>query len=183
MKTALPFVQLMPALLLILLLSGCVGVMPVPKSSRETATGRIISPQEVSFIVAGQTTRTELTNHLGCEFRDAPCAPALAYSWERPATRWVWWIFFLSAGGGGCYENSWHAFFVKFDAEGRVTKTTLASLSENQSLDEQLEAWAAPEQCGRPAGGAHVLDPDTGVPRVFEWMQQNGQFNAAPIGL
>jgi hypothetical protein len=168
--------------LLVVFLTGCAGVIPLPPPRHQPVYGKVISPAEVKFIVPGQTTRTEVIAGLGDQFRDLPRQPVLAYSWEKPAIRWVWWIFIVgndaAGGGGGCYENSWHAFFVRFDAHDQVAAAQFVSLSQNRTLDEQLEDWAAPKRHGILSGGALVFDPDTGVPRVFEWMRENGQFRA-----
>ncbi len=146
MKTA--FVIML--LLLPVLLTGCVGVMPAP--SNEQAYGKVITRNEVRFIVPGQTTRAEVIARLGGQFRDSPRLPVLAYSWEKPAAGLVWWIVTKDSGGGGDIERShWRAFFVKFDTDGRVVATHFVSLSGGKSLDEQLENWAA-----RDAASIHV---------------------------
>jgi|GEM_PF-1039548 len=123
------------------LLTGCAGIMPAP--SHEQTYGKVITRNEVRFIVRGQTTRAEVVARLGGQFRDSPRLPVLAYSWEKPAADLVWWIVTKDSGGVGYIERShWRAFFVKFDANGRVTATRFASLSGGKSLDEQLENWA-----------------------------------------
>lgn len=169
-------------LLLGALLAGCVGVVPVPPPRNQPVYGKVIKPEEVKFIIPGQTTRTEVIAGLGDQFRDLPRLPVVAYSWDKPAVRWVWWIFIVgndtAGGGGGCYENSWHAFFIKFDANDRVAAVRFVSLSQSRSLDEQLEDWATPKRHGFLSGGAHVFNPDTGVPWIFEWMRDNGELSA-----
>jgi len=179
MKTA--FTIILP--LLTVLLTGCVGVMPVPPSRNQPACGKVITPEQVKFIVPGQTTRVEVMARLGDHFRDSPRLPVLAYSWEKPAVGWTWWILLAgpggAAGGGGHTEgNHWRAFFVKFDAGGRVAATRFVSLDNGKSLDEQLENWAVPKRFGFAKIGAHIFNPDNGVPWFIEDMKQNGQFSA-----
>ena len=129
------------AALLLLLLTGCVAVFPVPSS--EKTYGKIITPQAVKFIVPGQTTRDEVVARLGDQFRDSLRQPVLAYSWEKPAADLVWFAVSTENGGGGHLERSyWRAFFVAFDSGGRVRRTEFVRLSGKKSLDEQLEDWA-----------------------------------------
>ena len=167
------------------LLTGCVGVMPVPPSPRnQPACGKVITPEQVKFIVPGQTTRAEVMARLGDHFRDSPRLPVLAYSWEKPAVGWTWWIVVAGPGGAGAAGghaegNHWQAFFVKFDASGRVAATKFVSLSNHRSLDEQLEDWAVPKKFGFAKIGAHIFNPDNGVPWFIEDMKQNGQFCGA----
>ena len=126
---------------LLWLLTGCVAVFPVPSS--EKTYGKIITPQEVKFIVPGQTTRAEVMARLGDQFRDSPRLPVLAYAWEKPAADLVWVIVSTESGGGGHIERShWRAFFVEFDSAGRVRRTEFMHLSGKKSLDEQLEDWS-----------------------------------------
>jgi hypothetical protein len=170
MKTTLTILCMLSAALL----TGCVGVVPVP-SNRQTY-GKVITREQVRFIVLGQTTRAEVKKKLGDQFRESPRLPALAYSWEKPAATLAWWIVSTESGGGGHVERShWRAFFVKFDADGRAANTTFVSLSQHRSLDEQLEDWATPKKHGFISSGAHVFNPDTGVLWVFESMQESAQ--------
>jgi hypothetical protein len=169
--------------MLAVLLTGCVGVMPVPPSRNQPACGKVITPEQVKFIVPGQTTRAEVMARLGDHFRDSPRLPVLAYSWEKPAVGWTWWILLAgpggAAGGGGYTEGShWQAFFVKFDANDRVKATRFVSLSNHRSLDEQLEDWAVPKRRGFFSSGGGIFNPDNGVPWILESMKQNGQFSA-----
>jgi hypothetical protein len=174
MKIAVTLVGLFP----VLLLTGCVCLVPLPPTNNQVY-GRVIESSQTRFIVAGQTTRDEVVARLGGEFRDSPRMAALAYSWETPAADIAWWIAAVETGGGGHFERShWRAFFVKFDAEGWVANTKFVSLSQHRSLDEQLEDWATPKKHGFISSGAHVFNPDTGVPWVFESMQESGQFSA-----
>jgi hypothetical protein len=170
--------------LLAVLLAGCVGVMPVPQSRNQPACGKVITPELVKFVVPGQTTRGEVIARLGDHFRDSPGLPVLAYSWEKPAVGWTWWIFLVGpgavvAGGGHTEGNHWRAFFVKFDANGRVAATRFVSLYQRKSLDEQLENWAVPKKSGFAKIGARIFNPDNGVPWFIEDMKQNSQYYTA----
>ena len=126
-------------------LTGCIAVFPVPSS--EKTYGKIITPQEVKFIVPGQTTRAEVMARLGDQFRDSPRLSVLAYAWEKPAVG-VMWGYFLAGpdfevhDGGYSERSHWRAFFVEFDSGGQVRRTKFMHLSGKKSLDEQLEDWA-----------------------------------------
>jgi hypothetical protein len=120
---------------------GCVGVLPLPSFSRKLEAGRIIRCEQVAFIVPAQTMFGEVTNHLGCEFRDSPRVPALAYSWELAGGRGVWWAAWEGSVAGEFEWSHWRAFFVLLDERGVVIKTKFARLSGRRSLDEQLEKW------------------------------------------
>ncbi len=138
MKTTITFISLLP----VLLLTGCVGLVPLPPTYNQTY-GRVIGKSQTRFIVAGQTTRNEVIVKLGGEFRDSPRVEALAYSWEKPAADMAWWICSTDAGAGGHFERShWRAFFVSFGAGGKVCRAEFVSLSQRKSLDEHLEDWA-----------------------------------------
>ncbi len=138
MKATITFASLLPALLL----TGCVAMVPLPPTCKQTY-GRVIEKSQTRFIVAGQTTRDEVIAGLGGEFRDSPRVAALAYSWEKPAADMAWCVCSMEAGTGGHFERShWRAFFVTFDSGGKVCRTEFVSLSQRKSLDEQLEDWA-----------------------------------------
>lgn len=119
-----------------LLFTGC-AIVPIPLPSKDSAHGKAISANDVRFIVPGQTTRAEVVARLGDQFRDSPRLPVLAYSWEKPAIGigWVWIVMTPGVVGSGFVERShWRAFFVKFDAIGRVGTTKFVSLSSHRSL-------------------------------------------------
>jgi hypothetical protein len=130
------------------LVTGCVGLIPVPAGSSHVEIGRVIQAREVAFIVPGQTTRAHVVERLGADFRASPRMPVMAYSWELPGGTALWWWFVFCTEGGagdaGEFEWSrWRAFFVAFDQNGYVTKAMFIRLSSRKSLDEQLEAWGA----------------------------------------
>ena len=156
MKTTIIFVSLLP----VLLLTGCIGMIPLPPTDKQVH-GQVIEGSQTQFIVAGQTTRDEVVARMGGQFRDSPRMAAMAYSWEKPAAD-VGWIFILPAGeaavgGGGHFERShWRAFFVAFDAGGKVCRTEYVSLSQRKSLDEQLEDWAQRHGAASTIGQPHL---------------------------
>jgi hypothetical protein len=169
MKTLNTVANLAP----ILLLTGCIGVIPLPASDHQVH-GQVIEGSQTQFIIAGQTTRKEVIAHLGGQFRDSPRVPALAYSWEKPAADIAWWFFTLENGAGGHYERShWRAFFIDFDADGKVRRTKFVGLSQNRSLDEQLEDWVLRNHKSFKETGGGIFDPDTGRPRFTEKMEES----------
>ena len=170
----------MNGLLLAVLLTGCVGVMPIPPARNEPTYGRVITKEAVRFIVPGQTTRAEVIAQLGDRFRASPRMPVIAYAWEKPACGWAWWLLVVSDNGAaaavGRYDGDyWHAYFIKFDEGNRVTESKFVSLQHHQSVDQQLEDWATTRPKNFFASGAHVFNPETGVPWVFQWMQENSK--------
>ena len=131
-------------------LAGC-AVVPIPSDGK--TYGKVITREQVKFIIPGQTLRTEVTEKLGRQFRDSPRLPVLAYAWEKSTLGWGWavanpppqWTNFY--GKHECNEGSdWRAFFVAFDAAGQVSRTKFVRLSGDKSLDEQLENWAQPAE-------------------------------------
>jgi hypothetical protein len=129
------------------LVTGCVGLIPVPSLSSQPADGRVIKAREAAFIVPGQTTRAQVVEQLGADFRRSPRLPVIAYSWDLPGGTALWWWAVICEYGpsdAGEFEwGRWRAFFVAFDQDGYVTKTKFIRLSGRKSLDEQLEAWGA----------------------------------------
>jgi hypothetical protein len=169
MKTTYTVAGLVP----ILLLTGCIGVIPLPASDPRVH-GRVIEKSQTQFIIAGRTTRMAVITHLGGEFRASPRVPALAYSWEKPAADIAWWFIAGEFGAGGHYERShWRAFFIEFDAGGKVCRTKFARLSEDSSLDEQLEDWVLRKHKSFKETGGGIFDPDTGRPRFIETMEES----------
>jgi len=111
--------------------------------------GKVITREQVKFIVPGQTTRTEVTEQLGDQYRDSPRMPVFAYAWEKSTLGWGWpaanppppsKVFFSQHERNE--GSDWQAFFVAFDDSGKVSRTKFMRLSDRKSLDEQLEAWA-----------------------------------------
>ena len=177
--------SLLMAWLIAGLLTGCVAVVPVPPSHHQPTYGKVITREMVCFIVPGRTTRGEVVAHLGDHYRDSPRLPVLAYAWEKPACGLMWWIVLAGpggagAGGGHSEASDWRAFFVKFDAQGRVADTKFASLSGRRSLDEQMEDWAVGKTQHFADFGSHLFNPDSGVPQFLEYMKKTGHFEAGP---
>ena len=167
MKTALVFLPL-----LAVWLTGCVGVV-VPVPSHDKTYGKVITREQVRFIIPGQTARADVVEKLGAQFCDSPRLPALAYSWEQPAAGLLWfWVMVIppSGLGDGDYNerSHWRAFFVAFDGSGKVSRTKFVSLTGRKSLDEQLEQWAACKDESCLKNGAHIFNPDTGAPLILE---------------
>lgn len=142
-----------PVLLSSLFLTGCVGVVPIPRFSNKPVAGIPIKPQQTEFIVAGETTRAEVVDRLGAHFRESPRVPALAYSWEMPGGEVYWWVMVPEGGDIDEFEwTRWRAFFVMFDDSGHVARSKFKRLSSRKSLDEQLEHWFASESRRSPEG-------------------------------
>ncbi len=131
------------AVALAVLLSGCVGIIPVPPLSDKLVAGRVIKKSEARFIVPSCTTRLEVEKQLGPCTRDCPRAPSIAYSWETPGWTMFWWVASTHSAMGDDFEvGGWHALSVAFDDTGVVLRKDFVSLSNGSSLDEQLERWA-----------------------------------------
>ena len=132
------------ALLLATLLTGCVGVLPVPPLSTEVLAGRKIERRDAKFIMPGTTTRREVEQRLGACTRRCSRPPAAAYSWETPCWMMHWWVAVPDAAFAENFPvGGWHALFVAFDDKGTVLQKEFVSLSHSASLDEHLERWAA----------------------------------------
>ena len=52
------------------LVTGCVGLIPVPSLSSQPADGRVIQAQEAAFIVPGLTTRAKVVEQVGDRVTD-----------------------------------------------------------------------------------------------------------------
>ena len=142
MKTAFTILCLLPAALLM----GCV-VVPLPSDGK--TYGKVITREQVRFIVPGLTTRAEVTEQLGDQSRDSPQMPVLAYAWEKSTLGWGWAVANPPPKWENFYRlherndgSDWQAFFVAFDDAGKVSRTKFVRLSGGNSLDEQLENWA-----------------------------------------
>ncbi len=139
------------ALLAILpLLTGCIGVMPVPVVSTKPVYGIRLTHSEVAFIKPGQTSRDEVTAKLGTKFTSLPMNRAIAYSWEMKGGGHLWWAGYvlvpfpeLSDLRTGYEPGGWRAFFVAFDERGVVTATAFKSPSTGRSLHEHMDRWLA----------------------------------------
>src|ERR1039458_1555783 len=126
MKTALVFLPL-----LAVWLTGCVGVV-VPVPSHDKTYGKVITREQVRFIIPGQTARADVVEKLGSQFRDSPRLPALAYSWEQPAAGLLWfWVMVIppSGLGDGDYNerSHWRAVFLAFDGSRKIRRAKIVS--------------------------------------------------------
>jgi hypothetical protein len=133
-------------LLSAVLQTGCV-IVPVPSDGK--TYGKVITREQVRFIVPGQTTQAEVTEKLGGQFRDSPRMPVLAYAWEKSTIGWGWPAGNPPPPSENFFKqhernegSNWRAFFVAFDDDGKVSRTKFVHLSSGKSLDEQLEDWA-----------------------------------------
>jgi hypothetical protein len=128
---------------LVFALTGCMAVVvPVPTSNRQPV-GQPIGKAETAFIVPDQTTREQVVQRFGSDFRQTPRHSALAYSWELPGGNTFW--MFASTGGGAAGEaewTHWRALFLQFDERGVVTRKKFVHLSTSSSLDDQIDCWA-----------------------------------------
>jgi hypothetical protein len=160
-----------------LLMTGCIGVIPLPATDHQVH-GRVIEKSQTQFITLGRTTRAEVIARLGDKFRNSPRMPVLAYSWEKPAAGVGWWLVVPAGAATGSFERChWRAFFVAFDPGGKVCRAEFVKLSDQKSLDEQLEDWALRNDGGFAAMVDCVFNPATGRPIFLEKMQES----ATPI--
>ena len=131
----------------LVLLSGCIGIAPIPTSS--DAYGRRLQDADVEFIHSGQTTRSEVKSRLGTKYASLPSEHAIAYPWETKGLIFDYYFFAYGPYGGGSEKldyhgsptgNGWHAFFVAFDANAVVRASGFKHLSR-LPLQEQLQQW------------------------------------------
>ncbi len=123
--------------------TGCVGVLPIPQFSNQPMRGTRLRAQDTAFIRAGATSAAELFGTLGTGCVCDPRHRAVAFTWELPGGRGVWWVASIDAAEGGEFEwTRWRAFFVAFNTNNVVITAQTRHLSSKKSLHEQLEAWA-----------------------------------------
>ena len=138
------------------LITGCVGVMPLPVVSTKPAYGIRLTDSQVAFIKPGQTTRDDVTTKLGTKFTSLPMNRAIAYSWEMKGGGAVWWVSLVSPYGGyfngGALPGGWRAYFVAFDESGVVQATAFKSPSTGRSLHEHMDRWLAQPSDSRKIG-------------------------------
>jgi len=140
------------------LMSGCVGVLPLPITSGEPEHGCKLDRAQVAFIHPGRTTRAQVIERLGPDYTALPRNRALAYTWELPGGGGVWWYFIplgeVAASGGGSWEAGWRGFFVAFDNQDVVTSAVFKKLSCRRPLHEQMDRWVAKLPPTTPPGMA-----------------------------
>jgi len=135
------FQVMLPALAF--LLTGCIGVLPLPQLSNQPTHGTKLRAKDTAFIRVGTTSASELFGTLGTDCLCDPRQRAVAFSWELPGGRGVWWGCSTVGGGAAEFEWSrWRGLFVAFDDNNVVTAANSKHLSSSKSLHEQLEAWA-----------------------------------------
>jgi len=125
------------------LLTGCVGVVPVPVYSSTPENGRKLVHGDVAFIHPGLTTRAEVIARIGPDFYWNQRSRSLAYTWEVPGGGGFWWAASMYGGGGDYWVGGWRGFFVSFDNRDLATAVAFKRLSTRRSLDENMERWAA----------------------------------------
>jgi hypothetical protein len=147
---------MLPAL--IFLVTGCVGVLPFPQFSNQPTHGTRLRARDTTFIRVGTTSASEVFGTLGTNCVCDPRHRTVAFTWELPGGRGIWWVVSTENGAGGDFEwTRWRAFFVAFDANNVVTAASTKHLSSRKTLHEQLEAWAE----------KHHAPPDHIHPEVF----------------
>lgn len=130
-------------LVALLLLNGCVGVLPFPEFSNQPTKGTKLGTPDTAFIQVGSTPAAEVFAKLGTNCLCTPRWRAVAFSWELPGGRGVWWAASMEAGASGEFEWSrWRAFFLAFDTNDVVIAAGTKHLSAGKSLHEHLEVWA-----------------------------------------
>ena len=85
-------------LALAFLLTGCIGVMPFPQLSNQPTHGTKLGARDTAFIRVGTTSASELFGALGTNCVCDPRQRAVAFSWELPGGRGVWWTLFHGRG-------------------------------------------------------------------------------------
>ena len=138
------FLCLLAAALTTLILTGCVGAVPIPVTSHVDYGHRLKSAQ-TGFIQPGRTTRDEVIAELGTNFATFPRTSSIAYTWEMRGGGGLWgWAVACpqgGAGGGGSWAGGWRGFLVAFDERGLVRSAQYRRLSCRRSLDANAERW------------------------------------------
>ncbi len=137
------------------LLTGCVGVVPLPhKTNARLEAGHEFTRSDTSFIVRQQTTQADVISQMGKQYYELGRYSAIAYTWQYQARQYLWWWTDLwwwtfdpatqrHNGDAGLIESgNWHGVFIAFAADGSVIDFEFRHLSCRKSLDTQLEKWA-----------------------------------------
>jgi hypothetical protein len=123
-------------------LTGCVGVLPIPDFSNRPINGTRLRGRDAAFIRPGTTSASEVFAALGTDCLWDPRQRAVAFSWELPGGQGIWWVVTTEAGAGGDFEwTRWRALFVAFDTNNVVVAAKTKHLSSRKTLDEHLNAW------------------------------------------
>jgi hypothetical protein len=141
-------------LVLAIFLTGCIGVLPFPELSNKPINGTKLGGRDTDFIRPGTTSASEVFSRLGTDCLCDPRQRAVAFSWELPGGRGIWWAACMEAGAAGDFEwTRWRAFLLAFDSKNVVIAATPKHLSSSKSLDEHLDAWGRKHHAA--PGGMH----------------------------
>ena len=135
-----------------LFLTGCAMVIvPVPADKRAARSGDVIDKADIEFIAIGVTTRDEVIQRIGQNFRTSQFKAAISYSWEKKGGD-LYYAGILSdmrhnaamgAGKDSKTWSYWRGLFVDFDEHDLVRRFELVKLNQNRSVDDQRNEWAA----------------------------------------
>ena len=128
-------------------LSGCVGITPIPVYSSKPEYGQKRTYSQIRFIQPGQTTRAEVLAALGTNCVDFRGTRSVAYTSEMCGGGGVWWVAAVVPPGavarGGNWVGGWRGFLVAFDERDVVRTAEFKKLSARRSLDVNMERWLA----------------------------------------
>ena len=137
------------------ILTGCVGVAPVPVSSHVEYGQKLQSKQTVC-IRPGHTTRAEVIAALGTNYAAFRSLRSIAYTWELTGGGGVGWIGFVNGGTTITWVGGWRGFLIAFDELDVVRAAEFKKLSACRSLDDNMERWVAELPPAPPLGTAGV---------------------------
>jgi hypothetical protein len=158
MKTSLSLQGSLRVLLVgavVVILTGCVGVMPVPVSAH-VEYGQKLQSKQVVCIRPGHTTRAEVIAALGTNYATFRSIRSIAYTWELSGGGGVWWIGFVNGGTTVTWVGGWRGFLIAFDELDVVRAAEFKKLSARRSLDDNMERWVAKLPPAPPLGTAGV---------------------------
>ena len=112
-------------LLLSFTLSGCV-MIPIPRDSNPPGTRQNITPEIVSPIIPGQTTKAEVLLALGEPDETSEDGSRWAYHWFKRKGTFIW----INIGGGfGAFDlDKEYVFNITFDEKNLVLETAVHDL-------------------------------------------------------
>ena len=127
-------------------LTGCVGALPVPTTSK-VEYGQKVDHAQARFIQPGRTTRAEVIAALGTNHVAFPRTRSISYTWELRGGGGIWWFAVAApqsaAADAGGWSGGWRGFFVAFDDQDVVRSAEFQQLSTRRSLDANMDRWAA----------------------------------------
>jgi hypothetical protein len=128
------------------MLTGCVGVTPLPVTSH-VEYGQQVQPAQTAGIRPGRTTRAELVAALGTNYASFRASHSIAYTWEMRGGGGVWWAAVVLGEAaivkGGNWIGGWRGFLVAFDERDVVRAVEFRKLPGRRSLDETVARWVA----------------------------------------